>query len=258
MHFEKLRLWWNRYQQLHIKTRRALQGFILSWGSPLGWILIQLLLGRNPFSETYFDIYLYFYLSIATAIVFTGFGYFVGRSEEAYNSLSLKDALTGLYNNRFFHQRLHEEYARHRRSGLPLSLIHIDLDHFKRVNDSYGHQTGDQVLKVVSNAMLSVCRGGELVARVGGEEFCVILYSCSLEQAIQVAKRLQEAISSTDNAAPNGEIFSMTASLGVACTDTSMGTEWQLFSAADQAMYRAKRNGRDRIEIAKPRSAQSS
>lgn len=250
MAFETIKLWWSGYSRLHIKTRRAVQGFFLSWGSPLGWIVIQLMLGRNPFSEIYFDLYLYLYMSVATALVFTGFGYFVGRSEESYNSLSLKDGLTGLYNNRFFHQRLHEEFNRHQRSGLPLSLIHIDLDHFKRVNDTYGHQTGDVVLRAISAAMLSVCRGGELVARVGGEEFCIILFSCNLEQALQVAKRLQDEIKKTQTAAPEGETVSMTASLGVACTDTTTGTEWQLYSAADHAMYRAKRNGRDRIEIA--------
>lgn len=250
MAFDKVKLWWSRYQRLHIKTRRALQGFFLAWGSPLGWIIIQLLLDRNPFSEIYFDLYLYLYMSLASMLVFTSFGYFVGRSEEAYNSLSLKDGLTGLYNNRFFHQRLHEEFGRHQRSGLPLSLIHIDLDHFKSVNDTYGHQTGDEVLRAISAAMLSVCRGGELVARVGGEEFCVILYSCNLEQALQVASRLQEAIKATQTRPPSGDAFSMTASFGVSCTDTTTGTEWQLYSAADQAMYRAKRNGRDCIEIA--------
>ena len=241
---------WSWYKNLHIKTRRALQGFLLSWGSPLGWVIIEVLLNRNPFSAEHFDIYLYTYMSVATAAVFTGFGYFVGRSEEVYNALSLKDGLTGLYNNRFFHQRLHEEFVRHQRSGLPLSLIHMDLDHFKRVNDTYGHQAGDEVLRTVSAAMLGVCRGGELLARVGGEEFCVILYSCNLEHALQVARRLQDAIKAAEVLASNGEAISMTASFGIACTNSTKGTEWQLYSAADQAMYRAKRNGRDRVEVA--------
>ncbi len=231
-----------------IKTVRCLQGLFLSFGAPLTWMLIQWFMGRDPYSPEYFDAVLYWYLFCGSAVVWSGFGYYVGSSEEQFSTLAHKDSLTGLHNNRFFHQKLNEEFVRHRRSSLPLSLIHIDLDLFKRINDQYGHLMGDNVLKAVAKAMSSVCRDGELIFRVGGEEFCAILCECNREQAIIAANRFQQAIRAVRVKGPSVELR-ITASLGVVSTENTVPTEWDLFKAADNAMYKAKGLGRDRIAV---------
>lgn len=151
------------------------------------------------------------------------------------------DALTGIANRRAFEVALDREIARSIRTGEPLSLVMLDLDHFKALNDTHGHQMGDNVLAEVAAALRSQCRDMDVAARYGGEEFAVILPNCSPEEAAASATRLWAGIGDANNSVP------LTASAGYATFPDNATTGRDLIGAADQALYEAKRGGRNRI-----------
>ncbi|MDE1920700.1 MAG: diguanylate cyclase [Candidatus Omnitrophica bacterium] len=161
---------------------------------------------------------------------------------------AITDGLTGLYHHKYFVMRLTEEVQRAQRYGRPLSLLLLDVDHFKNINDVCGHLAGDKVLVGVSEFIKKSHRTTDVVARYGGEEFAVILPDTDREAALIPARRLREAIEAT---AFEGNLL-VTVSIGLACLDLNrkeLKTE-DLIEAADKALYRAKENGRNRIEIA--------
>ncbi len=225
---------------------RSAQGLLLSLGSPVGWLFIRMMGGAPVLQEVPETIALYLYLFLGTATAFVFFGPYVGRSEQRLAEMALVDSLTGLYNNRFFRERLHEEYSRAMRSRECLSLALIDLDYFKRVNDEYGHVIGDQLLRQVAQAMKNCSREWETIARIGGDEFCVILANCDRQEAFAATERIREVIGNVVAKLNDGAEVAVTASAGVATSDTVEGNEWDLYSAADKAMYQAKKTGRDR------------
>lgn len=151
------------------------------------------------------------------------------------------DALTGIPNRRTFESTLVREMSRAARNGEQVTLAMFDIDHFKSLNDTYGHQTGDEVLKKVAAALSVTCRDFDTSARYGGEEFAVILPSCSSKESLLVAERLREAISKIDAVTP------VTASSGVATFPTHATDLQSLIKAADEALYESKRGGRDRV-----------
>lgn len=157
--------------------------------------------------------------------------------------LAKLDGLTGVANRRSFEAALHREVARAERNGQPLSLIVLDVDHFKLVNDRFGHQAGDDVLRHVGRALSGHAREIDLAARYGGEEFCVLLPACPPADALLVANRLRNAI------ADYADGPSVTASAGIATFPLNAADEQSLVAAADEALYRAKTNGRDRVEL---------
>jgi two-component system, cell cycle response regulator len=154
--------------------------------------------------------------------------------------LAKVDVLTGLANRRVFESALSREVARAHRTHLELSLVLFDVDRFKAVNDTRGHQAGDEVLRQVASALSSVAREVDLVARHGGEEFAAILPACSCQQAIEVAERMRAAIAAIPQ-------IGVTVSGGVATLPGDAVDGDQLVAAADKALYDAKRAGRDRI-----------
>ena len=169
---------------------RPLQGFVLSLGSPLGWMAIQSLSGTDPFTDIASNAGVYIYMTIGTALAFSIFGFYVGTYEARMETLALVDPLTGLYNNRYFHERLHQEFALAARNKAQLSIVLFDLDHFKRINDRHGHLAGDKILREVSKQMRKCSRQGETIARVGGEEICVILPDLATEKLATVGGAL--------------------------------------------------------------------
>lgn len=187
----------------------------------------------------------YLYLSLGTAIAFTSFGAYVGHNEQKLSKLTLTDPLTRVYNNRFFQKYYLTEFHRALRNHTPLSLIVLDFDHFKRVNDNYGHLAGDEVLRQICASIQSQCREGEVLARVGGEEFAIVLSNCDLEQAKQAAERLRQAIADTGISVNATQTIRITASLGIACSLSTAGDQQALYAAADKAMYQAKQQGRN-------------
>lgn len=237
-----------------VRTRRAWQGLALSLGAPLGWLTLRFLAGNGIWSEIADHPALYLYLLIPTAVVFVGFGAVLGRHEEqlvATNRLLtedvLTDPLTGLKNLRYFRARLEEECAISARDGSDVGLLMIDLDHFKMVNDRYGHPDGDRLLRAVGRAIDSVVRAGETAARVGGEEFGLLLPGASGEDGAAAAERVRTAIDAVRVSAPQGDAIAVTASVGHASTaDLGPVDAEGLYRAADAGLYQAKEQGRDR------------
>jgi diguanylate cyclase (GGDEF)-like protein len=166
--------------------------------------------------------------------------------------LASHDGLTGVVNRRGFDEKLHTEWSRSCREALPMALIMIDVDHFKRFNDNYGHQAGDECLKKIAAALMqSVLRPFDVVARYGGEEFAVILPSIDEVGASQVAQRILQTVTALaipHSGAEDGQ--HVTVSLGVAAAQSLQGMHCeQLIAAADRALYQAKHTGRNRIVL---------
>jgi diguanylate cyclase (GGDEF)-like protein len=162
--------------------------------------------------------------------------------------LAREDKLTGLCNRRHFEERAQEECSRARRYDRPLSLLLGDLDHFKQVNDRYGHAYGDMVLKQVSQTLQLYCRSSDLVARYGGEEFTVLLLETDPEHAQRVAERLCVAVRALSFVHPSGP-FHITISFGVSSLSNQGAQDLTaLLEEADTALYAAKHKGRDRVE----------
>jgi len=157
------------------------------------------------------------------------------------------DALTGLPNRRAFEEALAREVARARRAGTPLALLAVDVDHFKRVNDQRGHPAGDAVLRAVAGRIASGARAGDLVARVGGEEFAVALPGAGPEAALEAAERIRARVAEEPIALEGGDL-GVTVSVGVASLGEPAPDGPSLAARADEALYRAKRAGRDRVE----------
>ena len=158
---------------------------------------------------------------------------------------ALTDPLTGLGNRRYLEDQAAMEIARAKRSGAPLALVAIDLDHFKRINDRHGHDVGDVVLQAFARLARQVLRDGDVLCRMGGEEFLMLLPETDACGASTAAERLLARLRQT--ASPTGT--PVTASIGIACSD-SYKTRDATFKAADEALYQAKRAGRDRVVVA--------
>lgn len=241
-------------------TSRTVQGAILATGAPLGWLLIEWLRGVPVRAALADRPGLYLYMLLGTAGAFGLFGLLLGdrearllASNRRLEDLAVTDGLTGLRNARYFHTRLAEEYAETVRTGHPLAVAVLDLDHFKRVNDEYGHPVGDEVLIRAARAIAATTRHGETGARVGGEEFALLLPNSTGDEAAEVAERVRRAIGESETPLPGlgGDAIRVTASAGVASTSELPGASVQeLFRAADEALYRAKREGRTRTIMA--------
>lgn len=160
------------------------------------------------------------------------------------------DYLTGLFNRNKGSELLNYEMSRALRYGRPLSIILLDVDSFKSINDTYGHLAGDQILKAVADIARATVRTVDNLIRWGGEEFVVLLPDTELEAAVQVAERLREAIATASIKVPNAEL-SITASFGVARKDENTLDVETLLARADQAMYIAKFLGRNRVAKSK-------
>jgi len=157
---------------------------------------------------------------------------------------SIHDRLTGIYNRGYFDQALPRLWGEAQERGEPLSLLFIDLDHFKRVNDLYGHEKGDETLKIITKLISKACRKDDVVARYGGEEFVVIFPRMKQDQAAVVAESLRAVI---EKKSPGLLGFLQTVSIGVA-SYPGCGPGWDdLLKAADRAVYQAKAAGRNRV-----------
>jgi diguanylate cyclase (GGDEF)-like protein len=162
------------------------------------------------------------------------------------------DSLTGLFNRRAFKKKIHEEFERSKRYHNPLSLLILDIDNFKTINDTYGHHGGDAALVRISETLREKTRQSDFPSRYGGEEFVLVLPETDLENALQVASKIHDSIRSAafgTTARP----FTLTVSIGVSSTSTRFYTSWrEMLDDADQALYLAKNTGKDRIETWDP------
>jgi diguanylate cyclase (GGDEF)-like protein len=165
----------------------------------------------------------------------------------------LTDTLTAINNRRFFDQRLNEELERAAREGTQLTCLLLDVDHFKRVNDNYGHQVGDHVLREVAALIRAQLRGSDVLSRYGGEEFAALLSRSGGAEAGEVAERIRHSVAGHSFASGDGQPFQVTISIGVATYDPAkcggggkLAGE-MLVGHADRALYQAKSGGRDRV-----------
>ena len=171
------------------------------------------------------------------------------KSEKArLEKLAITDYLTGVYNIRFFYHRLEEEFSRAERYGYPVSCIMLDIDHFKRINDTYGHTKGDMTLREFAQLIRRHTRKSDVFARYGGEEFIILLPQTSLDGAKKEAERLMKHVKS--HRFKGIEKERITTSMGISCWPVhKINTAKDIIALADNALYEAKAKGRDRIEI---------
>ena len=169
--------------------------------------------------------------------------------------LSARDDLTGIFNRRHFRATLDHAFDHSSRYLRPLSVAIIDVDRFKNINDSYGHQAGDAVLAEVARRFASSVRSSDYLARYGGEEFVVLLPETQLDDAVSFGEKLRAAVASVPVPIAGGEALPVTVSIGTASlAHTQFVSPSEMIAAADQALYRAKRNGRNRVEAERRRS----
>jgi len=162
--------------------------------------------------------------------------------------LANHDSLTGLWNRRVIIERLEQEIARAVREKSSLGVIMLDIDHFKRVNDDWGHAQGDAVLRWVAKVLHEAVRPYDCVGRYGGEEFLIVVTNCDMAETVKVAERVRRTLAATPTEMSDGTI-TVTASLGVSATRAGAALAGNfLIAAADRALYRAKDGGRNRVE----------
>lgn len=172
------------------------------------------------------------------------------RLRDALRQQSIRDPLTGLFNRRYLDETLAREIDRARRASDPVSVIMLDLDYFKRLNDEFGHRAGDSALRAVAECVQQHVRGEDIASRFGGEEFTLVMPGAPRPVAQQRAERLREAIAALKPSHEGTPLGRMTVSLGVAVFPEHGETAPALLHAADTALYRAKERGRDRVELA--------
>ena len=175
------------------------------------------------------------------------------RGDERNRKLAMRDELTGLINRRSLLEALAQQLATAMRHGQPLALLMVDIDYFKQVNDLHGHLSGDKVLKAMAHAVCKRTRAQDLPGRLGGEEFLVILPNTTLQGAVQLAEVLRQGIETTGFQSTSGKAITITISIGVCEQGQLLAPQCDdLISAADQALYLAKQNGRNRLEVFAP------
>lgn len=218
---------------------------LISGGTVLGYLL----LGNRQ--ERVFDLELASVLSLIgnnVSLVFDKIRLF-----KEMERLSITDALTGLFNRRYFYEALDKEIERVKRYGTKFSIVLIDIDDFKRVNDEYGHLAGDRVLQALAGILKRILRKVDVIARYGGEEFILLLPNTGKEEASVIANRIREEISRTTFECPSEKgrrvICPITISGGVTTCPDDFSDPDRLLSAADKAMYEAKALGKNRIVL---------
>jgi len=213
---------------------------IFEQGNAIGWDHLIV-----SFSPQHLAMAIFFtLLGTLFGIVYGFYAQRIVRLYEEVKVLSLTDDLTSLYNRRFFHNRLREEIERARRYTRHLCLLMIDIDNFKHYNDSYGHQQGDELLRVFARRLKSSIRENDFVARLGGEEFAIIMPEASYDKARKLAERFQRSITTYPLSSTNGKV---TISIGIAGLPVDAHDLDGLIYKADRALYQAKREGKNRV-----------
>jgi diguanylate cyclase (GGDEF)-like protein len=172
---------------------------------------------------------------------------FLGETSAQFKKESITDYLTGLYNRRHLNERLKEIINSSQRNLTPISLIMVDIDHFKVINDNYGHDAGDLILKSISHVLIDSVRASDIAARVGGEEFCLILPNTDIDGAMLLSKRMCKKIEDIETEYKH-EKLKVTASFGVSEVDINKSVD-EALKNTDIALYESKLNGRNRVSL---------
>lgn len=233
------------------RTRGLAYALLTAAAAVLGLLLLRVAFSFVPSLTFEFltNRLTYLYVFTATAVVFLVLGYVLGRRIDELRRLSTTDPLTGLANRRALQTRLRDEWQRARRYASPLSLLLIDIDGLKQVNDDRGHATGDQVLQAAAHAINATMRVTDFGARWGGDEFAIVAPNTVRRSAQRLAQRL---LGQMARQATSRDV-TVTISVGVATLDPESSppatVEW-LLNEADAALYRAKSDGRNRVKVA--------
>ncbi|GAC1334107.1 MAG: hypothetical protein NVSMB17_15350 [Candidatus Dormibacteria bacterium] len=174
---------------------------------------------------------------------------------EASEEAAMTDALTRLGNRRFLQEQLERELARSSRGHYPISMIILDIDNFKGINDTHGHSAGDDALRLVADALRQPLRRSNTICRYGGDEFCVVIPECTSEEAVGVAGRLREEVEKVGLVVGSGRVVHLQLSAGIATQDPAEPSGADLFELADQALIKAKKEGKDRVVVSTPGAA---
>lgn len=234
------------------RKRYVLLALLFAAGSPLGYLALRVIQeGVLPTatwigSELGRAWILYLYLTLTTSVALACLGWYVGGKEDTLKTLSVTDALTGLLNRRAFNTLLTDELKRAQRYKSSLSLLLIDLDRLKTINDQDGHNAGDEALRAVGEAMREVARSTDTLTRVGGDEFAIIAPSTSAGEACVLGDRLRHALA-------RFSVGTNTLAVSIGISDMQLLQSIRpeaLVMAADEALYTAKANGRDCVRVA--------
>jgi two-component system cell cycle response regulator len=169
------------------------------------------------------------------------------RTLKTYKKMAVIDHLTNIFNRRYFDTRLEEETARMSRKGFPFSVALIDIDHFKKVNDTFGHQIGDLVLREFANYLKNNLRRVDVVCRIGGEEFAVIMPETDITAGLSIMERILEKLIQHPFTIQQISDIQLRFSCGIVSNSKSFLDTGQILDAADEALYEAKRNGRSQV-----------
>ena len=234
-------------------------GLLLGIGAPVGALMIRMATSAEvrsaPLQELRGNAFFYQYELVGTSVVFAIAGWIAGAraerleaAESFYQSLAEHDALTGLYNERAFRDRYSRAIERASRTAQPVSLLLIDVDHLKRINDEHGHRTGNKALIHVASALRDAKRTTDSAARWGGDEFAILLEGADANATRRVAEGVLARVRHKPVAFTRGQLTA-TVSIGAVCSPRPGPTE-DLFAVADAALYDAKHAGRDRLQFA--------
>jgi diguanylate cyclase (GGDEF)-like protein len=239
----------------------TLMGLSLGLAAPIGALFLLWLSPHPSLQLPYFieeewrdHLFFFTYMLVGTSFSFGLFGLFLGRSTDVIEDhnrhlslLATHDELTGLGNHRFLHETFKIEFRKHLTEHRPISCLMMDLDHFKRVNDAYGHPFGDYVLKHFGALVRKSIRTGDIAARYGGEEFLCILPDCEVKEAHEVAERIRRETERYPFLYGNRRV-PVTVSIGTATYFGPADKNYHLLiAAADRALYKAKNRGRNRV-----------
>lgn len=248
---EKITIELKELREIHSRFKRV---FILM--SILTFLLIIYLVSKfvSPKLGAKIDLWSIGFLCLASILLciaqFTSLRETIRKSRRKLEILAFIDDLTQVYNYRYLDKRLDEELHRAKRYGTPLSLVYVDIDHFKEVNDRFGHQVGNEVLRGIGKLLKISVREVDLVGRLGGDEFLLILPETDLDQAQIIAERIRQRMEKTIFKSQSGEkIDFLRFSLGVSGYPPEVKKKEELITIADKAMYRAKRTGGNRVSI---------
>lgn len=243
-----------------------LAGLVLALLTVLAVLKIQSMPTAFGLSFTIYTVYVlfayelmrmnYYWIKIVSPVAFAIFAFILtviikylikSRDFDAQYKLATTDGLTELYNHRYFQEQMQNQVSHSKRYGVPLSLIIIDIDFFKKFNDTYGHQSGDAVLRQVAFALKKNVRATDIVCRYGGEEMSIILPNTKYEEAVGIANKLCTIVSEKKCKLANGKESNVTISLGVSTYGADGETPAIIIESADKRLYHAKENGRNRV-----------